>query len=201
MRAWTYAHIEQVNKLATASPEGMRNAALMASLSIQQSWNLIPVAMADVLEHGELSKYLWGFKLNTYRFLMNHTNMQHLYVTTMSTDNSVDLLDLWTTVPGLGLAKAGFVVQLTRGLVGCVDRHNASAYDVSPNQLAFPKGRMTLKAQRHKLEQYVHLTNSIGGSAYMWEQWCIMIAGNYPNQYDSAADVSRQHVDILENSL
>ena len=111
------------------------------------------------------------------------------------------MLDLWTTVPGLGLAKAGFVVQLTRGLIGCVDGHNAEAYDVRNNQLTFPKGRMTLKAQRHKLESYVRLTTAIGGSEFMWKEWCILVAAKYPDKFDTAAAVSRQHVTIMESYL
>jgi hypothetical protein len=201
MRPWTHAHIEQCNLMAVSDPAAMRTAALLAVMSIQQAWHIVPVAMADLVKHGRNSRFLWGFKRDTYDYLIDESNMDHLYGATMMTDNPVDLLDLWSTVPGLGLAKAGFVVQLTRGMVGCVDRHNADAYDVPPSQLVFPKGRMTMDAQRHKLEQYVHLTNSIGGSAFMWEQWCIMIAAKYPRSFESAQHVSRQHVDLMELAL
>jgi hypothetical protein len=201
MKLWASKHINKCNRLAQSSPEAMRNAAMMAVLSIQQAWGGVPAAMLDMKAEGSTSRYLWGFKADTYEYLMSPNNIDHLYTTTLTTRDPVELLDLWTTVPGLGLAKAGFVVQLTTGRVGCVDRHNAFAYDVAPNQLTFPKGRMTVKAQRHKLEAYVHLTDTIGGSEFMWEQWCIMIAAKYPNLYDSAQAVSKQHVTILESML
>ena len=199
MKRWARKDIKAVNRMATHSPEGMRHAALMAVMSIQQSWETVPEAVRDVQEKGLVSRFLWGFKAATYHHLYDDDIMDHLYSTTMTTDDPVELLDLWTTVPGLGLIKAGFVVQLTRGMVGCVDRHNAIAYDVHPNQLVFPKGRMTLKAQRHRLEEYVHLTDAIGGSEFMWEQWCIMIAAKNPHSYRSAEQVSGQHVDIMES--
>ena len=201
MKLWANEDIAAVNKIATLTPESMRNAAMMAVMSIQQAWSIVPDAMLDLKDKGKHSRFLWGFKADTYAHLSDPVTMEHLYTTTMTTRDPVELLDLWTTVPGLGLAKAGFVVQLTRGKVGCVDRHNAEAYDVLPNQLTFPKGRMTVRAQRHKLEAYVHLTDTIGGSRYMWEQWCVMVAAKYPNSYDSALAVSKQHVDIMRSMV
>jgi hypothetical protein len=199
MKLWANEDINKCNRLAQASPEGMRSAAMMAVMSIQQSWNLVPAAMEDVKDRGARSRFLWGFKQDTYQYLYRKPKrLEHLFVTTMTTRDPVELLDLWTTVPGLGLAKAGFVVQLIKGKVGCIDRHNALAYDVSANALSFPKGRMTVKAQRHKLEAYVHLTDTIGGSRYLWEQWCIMVAAKYPHQFTSPQAVSSQHVNILE---
>ena len=195
--AWTREDIKQCNELACVSPEAMRVAALMAELSIQQSWSLVPAAMLDVSLEGDKSKYLWGFKADTYAYLHDTLNMRFLYANTITMSDPVELLDLWTTVPGLGLAKAGFVVQLTRGMVGCVDGHNAAAYDVKLNQLTFPKGRITLKAQQHKLKAYVNLTKAIGGSEFMWQQWCVLMAGKYPEQYASAKAVSNQHVQTL----
>jgi hypothetical protein len=201
MKLWANEDIKSVNNIAAQSPKAMRGAAMMAVMSIQQSWGTVPQAMNDLKDNGMNSRFLWGFKADTYKYLLNKFHMDNLYATTLTTRDPVELLDLWTTVPGLGLAKAGFVVQLTRGMVGCVDRHNADAYDVPPSQLVFPKGRMTVKAQRHKLEAYVHLTDTIGGSRYMWEQWCIMIAAKYPDTYESARAVSTQHVTIMESML
>ena len=192
--AWTREDIKQCNELTQASPAAMRVGALMAVLSIQQSWSIVPQAMEDVHLEGDKSKYLWGFKANTYAYLNDTYHMQNLYANTMTLSNPVDLLDLWTTVPGLGLAQAGFVVQLTRGMVGCVDGHNATAYDVGLQALTFPKGRMTLKAQRAKLKAYVKLCKDIGGSEFMWQQWCVLMAGKYPEQFTSAKAVSNQHV-------
>ena len=199
MIMWAHEDINKVNRLSGRSPNAMRGAAMMAVMSIQQSWATVPEAMDDVKAKGIRSRFLWGFKADTYAHLSDDTTMDHLYATTMSTRDPVELLDLWTTVPGLGLAKAGFVVQLTRGKVGCIDRHNALAYDVPPSTLVFPKGRMTVKAQRHKLEAYVHLTDTIGGSRYLWEQWCLMVAAKYPDRYESALEVSAQHITIMED--
>lgn len=195
---WTTDDIKACNTIAQASVDGMRSAALMAVLSIQQSWHTVPEAMVDVTENGSSSRFLWGFKRDTYLHLIQGRNMDHLYAQTIVETDPVRLLDLWTTVPGLGLAKAGFVCQLTRGIIGCVDGHNAAAYDVPPSALVFPKGRMTTKAQAIKLRNYVTLCADIGGSEYMWQQWCVLMAAKYPETYHSAKAVSEQHVNIME---
>lgn len=202
-RNWAREDIAEVNRLSAVSPEAMKWTALMAILSIQQSWGTVPAAMADVKHEGLKSRFLWGFKAASFNFLNNPYNMEYLYAETMRYENipvDVDLLDLWTTVPGLGLAKAGFVAQLTRGVIGCVDGHNAKQYDVHPGQLTFPKGRMTIRAQNHKLEAYVNLTRWIGGSEYMWKQWCVLMAAKYPETYGSPEEVSRQHVTLIEEA-
>ena len=201
MTTWTRMDIKQCNSLSATSPKAMRYTALMAVLSIQQSWHTVPAAMDDVVAKGSRSRFLWGFKRNTYEYLDDPVTMDHLYSATLTEQDPVKLLDLWTTVPGIGLAKAGFVVQLTRGMVGCVDGHNAEAYDVAPSALVFPKGRMTVSAQQNKLESYVRLCENIGGSEFMWQQWCELMAGRWPTEYRNAEAVSRQHVTILEGAI
>jgi hypothetical protein len=201
MRQWSRDHIDQCNTLTQDNPVAMRNAAMMAVLSIQQNWDTVPHAAVDVAEKGIDSRYIWGFKYDTYEYLHDDDNMENLFTRTLTEDDPVKLLDLWTTVPGLGLAKAGFVVQLTRGMIGCVDSHNAKLYDVHPSALVFPKGRMTLDAAHNKLQAYVNLTTAVGGSQFMWEQWCILMAEKYPSQFSNAKSVSQTHVNIIRGEI
>lgn len=45
-----------------------------------------------------------------------------------SRDAVMHLFDYYTTLPGLGIAKAGFAVQLVAGALGCFDSVNAKLY-------------------------------------------------------------------------
>ncbi len=200
MSRWAAKDITECNKLAQAEPEGVRRACLVALLSVQQSWSHVPVALSDVIHNGGKSQYLWGWKRTAYKFLDKGANLDYLYSGMMTASNEFELLDLFTTVPGLGLAKAGFVCQLTRGWVGCIDSHNARRYDVAAAQLRYPKG-LTIKTQAIKLQGYLDLCEKIGGSEYLWREWCYLMAGRYPQKYARPEDVSTQHVQVMEQRL
>jgi hypothetical protein len=189
--------IAKCNKSAQQGPGGVRRAALIAILSIRKAWITVPEQLNDVLYHGVDSKYLNGWKRQAFKFLWDGDNIDYLYTGTMSATDEQELLDLWLTVPGLGLAKAGFVCQLTRGWVGCVDSHNAKRYGVPANQLRYNK-KLSARALVRKQEEYIALTHAIGGSEYMWKEWCYLMWGKYPDRYAMPEHVSQQHVDLME---
>ena len=190
-------HMEEIHKYAQQSPRNMINCALLALLSIRQHWDRIGTQMADVAEHGADSKYLFGFKRTGYKYLLKHA--EALYTETMHMiryGDSVLLLDLWATVPGLGLAKAGFVVQLVCGQVGCIDSHNARFYGVAPAQLRLDPN-LTTATRARKLNEYVKLCGSLGGSVRLWHRWCIMMRARYPKKFVSIEAVSAAHLTYL----
>ena len=195
--SWANNHINECNKIAQRSPRGVRRAALIAILSIRKAWRTVPDQLNDVLLNGVNSKYLSGWKRQAFKFLWDDDNIDYLYAGTMTAEERIDLLDLWMTVPGLGLAKAGFVCQLTRGTIGCLDSHNVKRYGVDERALKFNKN-LSAKARMLKQEAYIHLTDKIGGSHYLWAEWCYLMAGKYPTVYDQPQAVSRQHVDLMQ---
>lgn len=190
------AHRRSCQLYAQRSPAHMINAALMALLSARQSWALIGDQMADVKEHGLQSKYLFGYKRTGYRHLLKYADS--LYADTMMyMRDEIELMDVWSTVPGLGLAKAGFVVQLVTGRVGCIDSHNAKLYDVPVAQLRLAN-TLTARGRLIKLEQYIDLCEQLGGSSYLWDEWCTLMAGKYPTKFKTPAHVSRAHLQYLK---
>jgi hypothetical protein len=189
------AHMRAAQLHCQKSPQHMINAGLMALLSARQQWSGIGSQMADVADNGVRSKYLFGYKRAGYKYLLKHADA--LYTETMTLEQDIDLLDLWSTVPGLGLAKAGFVVQLVRGRIGCIDSHNAKLYDVGPGQLRLDP-RLTVKGRNLKLEQYIDLCEALGGSTSLWKQWCILMAAKYPQHFKDARAVSAVHLSFLK---
>ena len=166
----------ECQKVAQRGPEGVRRAALIAVLSAQQQWSRVPIQLADVERNGLKSAALYGSKRAAFKFLENEANLDYLYAGTMTENDPVDLLDLWLSVPSLGLVKGGFVVQLTRGKVGCIDTHNAKRYDVNKNQLRLDKSASP-GVNLRKVKEYVRLCEDLGGADFLWQEWCYLMAG------------------------
>lgn len=187
-------HIKQCNEYARWNSDHMVDTALMVVLSIQQKWSGVGEQLRVTRKLGRGSPYLWGMKGKAYEYLQRHA--RQLYAESMARDSDLDLLDLWTTVPGFGLVKAGFMVQLMFGRVGCIDVHNAKLYDVAPQQLRLDPN-LTLRTREIKLRGYLDLCERIGGSEYLWRWWCTHLADLNPDVYDDQYDVSARHIEYL----
>lgn len=188
-------HMRQCQEFCTWDSDNMVRAATMVALSIQQKWDQVGGQLKSVLELGDKSPYLWGHKQATYAYINEWKH--ELYTESMARrDDMLSLLDLWSSVPGLGMVKAGFMLQLMFGEVGCIDSHNAEFYGIEPGQLRLD-GKLTVRTRTLKLSAYLQLCEQLGGSEYLWRQWCINLADRYPDVYDDQYDVSARHIEYL----
>lgn len=96
-----------------------------------------------------------------------------------------------TRVPGLGLPKAGFVLQLCCGEVGCLDTHNLRNFGLDAKDFKLTKN-MAKNIERAKV--YVDCCRKEGGCEYLWDQWCEFIAERWASKWNDAKDVSHAHV-------
>lgn len=87
-------------------------------------------------------------------------------------------------VPGLGVVKAGFIVQMTKGKLGCVDSVNMKRLGI--------EGKMTQSPV-----VYRRMLDEIGEtSERMWHTWCQTVADR--EDWDPIW-LSRAHVDFVEH--
>ena len=80
----------------------------------------------------------------------------------------------------LSTVKGGFVVQLTRGGLGCIDSVNKRLYG--------------LETVTNSPNLYPALCESLGGSVALWAHWCNAVA------LERGADpvaISRAHADFV----
>ena len=105
--------IQRCNDYAAQSPTQLYMVGCMVLLSIKQSWHNIGHQLQDVYTHSSKSKYAFGFKSAGINYLDKHK--EHLFAAMFTTNDDVELMDIATSIPGMGLAKAGFFVQLVRG--------------------------------------------------------------------------------------
>ena len=99
-------------------------------------------------------------------------------------------------LPGLGLAKAGFFLQMTYGLSGCLDTHNSTRLGVSPSLF---RGRSikeskTAKTRARWATRYNGTIYRAGGTERLWDTWCTTMYVRYPGTYSSPAAVSAGHL-------
>jgi hypothetical protein len=198
------SHQKTIQTYAQSGPEALAHVITFVYATVQQSINTVPAIMEDIDENGAHSEYLWGWKREAYMFV--DENQQTIFDNAMALyDGHADpivcereLIAYFATLPGLGLVKGGFVVQLAFGLGGCIDRHNVAMLGADVNLLRadlFKNG--SHKARAKRLDKYQALLASAGGTEMLWDNWCEYVADKFPNIYESGFAVSRLHVEAL----
>lgn len=160
---------------------------LMVLLSIRQPWLKIPQQFHSVMERGAESPYLFGFKRTGYMTTL--TRLQEFHGAVKNYDGDLDALILkLMEIPGLGLAKASFVAQLTVGDGACLDSHNLSRMG---KDASFTRISKTSSNLPQRIAEYNAAWREVGDSAYWWDSWCELISARY--KIISPADVSALH--------
>ena len=100
------------------------------------------------------------------------------------------------SINGIGIVKAGFVLQLCLGKVGCLDVHNLRRFGLSPT--AFKMGKVKYDTALGKAKLYIKICEDLGGCEYLWDSWCNLLAEKYPNKYKDGQHVSRLHQEYIK---
>ena len=176
---------------------------VFASIRVQTS--MLPRMMKEFRKRGVKSSWIWGNKRTGIDYVRKHRqdlfNRMVSILRAKKATCAFDLMMLFLEVPGLGLPKSGFVVQLVSGKSGCMDVHNFRKYlpevDASkgtPNWLQ-TSGNSD-KTKRIKASAYLDLIESNGGSPKMWNNWCTHLQVLYPHHFKTPDDVSALHMCI-----
>lgn len=98
-------------------------------------------------------------------------------------------------LPGLGIVKGAFFAQLLGFEIGCLDRHNLRLAGLK--EKTFTRVPPSTEGLRKRLQMYVALCGSLGGSQYLWDSWCVHVAKLRPRVFVDAEAVSQLHVDCI----
>ena len=198
-------HAKAVQDYARLSSDNLSDVILMVVLSIQQPWYGVGDQLKDVKRWGIGSKFIWGNKIKTYNFLMSRKDFiysQYLAVLNSSKsddDKALSLMNVFLQIDGLGLAKAGFVCQLTAGLVGCIDVHNIRMYNIPKKDLAFSKSIKSKTLRDKKISNYISVCHTIG-TENLWDTWCCSLATK-TKRFEDGFHVSKVHYDFLQSAV
>jgi len=186
------------------NPDKLLTVGTMVLLSIRMQWTGVGTQMESVRKLGVDSPCLWGFKRAGYEYLRD--NRRRLYKSVRQCRNGEtyldDLMRDFLKVPGLGMAKAGFLCQLVVGDGGCLDMHNVERFDLNPG-VWFIRKRTAMAEQvaevDNKINLYLHLCQLCGGSEALWDDWCNHL-NDRVSTFEGAEDVSRRHYSYLLDS-
>ena len=198
-------HAKAVQDYSRLSSDNLSDVILMGVLSIQQPWYAVGDQLKDVKRWGIGSKFIWGNKIKTYNFLMSRKDFiysQYLAVLNSSKsddDKALSLMNVFLQIDGLGLAKAGFVCQLTAGLVGCIDVHNIRMYNIPKKDLAFSKSIKSKTLRDKKISNYISVCHTIG-TENLWDTWCCSLATK-TKRFEDGFHVSKVHYDFLQSAV
>lgn len=119
---------------------------------------------------------------------------QHAGVLRAQLRHQTDLerMRLLIELPSLGIVKAGFVVQLVFGSVGCLDRHNLKVLGLDAR--SFNRAPVSSVALTARLQMYLSTCALLGTSETIYDGWCSLIATRYPQHFSCACAVSSAHV-------
>jgi len=177
------------------NPDKLLTVGAMVLCSIRMQWVGVGNQLAKI-RAGDMTP-LWGWKLDGYTYLRD--NRKWLYAKVRDARagriSTHALMREFLKVPGLGLPKAGFMVQLLTGESGCLDMHNieqygldASVWHIRPRKC--PSAQM--QEIDNKIRVYLALVDACGGPEKLWDNWCEHL-NEKVSTFHGADDVSRRH--------
>lgn len=139
-------------------------------------------------------RVIWGHKLDGLEYLGSAHGKAVFAVANWHAyrSDAAGVLDALTRVPGLGLAKAGFLAQMVYGLAGCLDTHNLRRFGLSAN-LCTLRGNLKPPTRARRINAYLEAVEQCGGTENLWDDWCEHLAERNPSRYTHAYDVSELH--------
>lgn len=197
----------EIGEFAMSSPDRMVRALTFVLLTIQQRLDTVPAMMKDIDRNGIESHHLWGFKAGAYSDIVErqgsiYRDALHIRSGFNSPDDTRnELLRYFASMQGFGLVKGGFAVQLLFGLSGCIDSHNLLMYEIPSSRVKASAYKAAKpQTQSKKLQEYHDLCDDIGGTEFLWDNWCRHVALRTNSIFETPDEVSRVHVTAIKGT-
>ena len=187
-------HQRAIARWAKKSPNNSIWVSAMVLLSIQQQWDQIGKQLLDLKQNGLDCKYFFGAKKKGWEYILANKKELHKAVYSKTMDIPEKLMVL-ASIPNIDIIKAGFVLQLCIGKVGCLDVHNLRRFGLKPQ--TFKTYGLKYDTALGKARLYEKVCKDLGGSEYLWNSWCDLLAEKYPTKYRNGNHVSKLHLDYL----
>ena len=138
------------------------------------------------------SRYAWKHRKLIYNEFM------HILNSTLSDkDKEFWLIDLFSEIPYLNCAKAGFVTTLATPYGGCFDSWHLKKFNVDKSKISINKKSKSIQAKANVIQYYQLMIKSKGGTPFLWDVWCNECAKRFPKYFKSGSEVSARHIEWL----
>lgn len=131
----------------------------------------------------------FGSKLQALEWL--DENVIGLYKGCMLASSDTERMDQFMRIPGIGVAKAGFLCQLIFGTVGCLDSHNLERFGFSEKSFRSVK-TCSYSKRIERINAYIAACKGCGSTEWLWDSWCEHVST--VRKYDTADAISALHV-------
>ncbi|MEK9895073.1 MAG: hypothetical protein VW518_01425 [Burkholderiaceae bacterium] len=189
-------HQKQIEKACKSDINICAEALQFVSRSIRNHFYRMPIITFQENTMGvEAPSLQQQIKREAFEYI--NANKKFLHKNLYSNDLSVaEKILSMTSIPGIGIVKAGFIVQLCTGQVGCLDVHNLKMFGLTESTFKFSKS-VRQNTALAKINLYIETCQKLGGSEFLWDNWCEFIAKKYPKHFKSAEEISKMHVDLI----
>jgi len=188
-------HQPKIARFMRKNPINFSRGLSCVSNTIQTQFFTVGKRMTDIDINGVNAVCLNGTKRRTHKEII--AMKEYLYEKVYSKEISLaeKLLEV-SGLYGIGMVKAGFILQLALGKVGCLDGHNLARFGLSAS-VFMVNDKMSEATALRKANFYIKTCEDLGGSEYLWNTWCKYVADLYPKIYRDACHVSKLHVDFI----
>ena len=199
--------VAEINRFVMDNgPDALVDTGLFVLLTIQAGLSTVKGSIKKVRFDGMEADCLWGQKAAGYQYLQD--NKSYLFGKAFgiaetkgyySVEACADVIDLFMSVPNLGMVKAAFLAQCLGFETACIDSHNLTRLGLEAKDVSVSK-KIKPELRRQKILDYVKLTQK-EGAEYWWDTWCEYVAGNAANRQLNTGDVvSYYHTECIKYS-
>ena len=188
-------HQPKIARFMRKNPINFSRGLSCVSNTIQTQFFTVGKRMTDIDINGVNAVCLNGTKRRTHKEIIAMKGYLYEKVYSKEISLAEKLLEV-SSLYGIGMVKAGFILQLALGKVGCLDVHNLARFGLSASVFKV-NDKMTEATALRKANFYIKTCEDLGGSEYLWNTWCKYVADLYPKIYRDACHVSKLHVDFI----
>lgn len=182
-------HVPNINAAMRHSPDLFCRGVMFAVLSARVQFVRVPEQMKELTKRGAKAQCLWNWKADAFRYLTK--NKLQLWRDVCAANDPEAALKILCQIPGLGIVKGAFVLQMLGHDVACLDVRNIQREGLAPRAYR-TDGVKTGAAFERKVQRYVRQT--FGRARELWDTWCREVADDYGM---TAEDVSRLHLSAI----
>lgn len=182
-------HVPVIAAAMRHDPETFSRAIMFAVLSARVQFRRVPRAMKELERMQERAPCLWGCKAGAFAYVQEH-KVELWRATLAAGTDTREALRVLMAVPGLGIVKGAFVLQMLGHDVACLDTRNNKREGLRAREYtAFHK---STPGFWRAFDRY--LVETTGRANELWDVWCADVAQSYGT---TATAISAMHLTAI----
>ena len=202
-----------INEFAQSSAKNLAHVHSGVIVTIQMDTNHLDKLNEDLKLHGASIPVIENMKSKkeSVEYFNQHKDYyfseMHKILRSKKKTIPVDIIELFMSCKGLGLAKSAFLGQLATGhkSLVCIDSVNTRTYGFDAKMLSISK-TVNPALKRKKIQAYIDMVENVAkqknaknASEFFWNEWCRLVADKSKERknpnfcFKSGEDVSFKH--------